>query len=112
MKRFASHYLFLPEYGYLKQYAVETEKGYVVRIFPLTEEVEVTEWFPGVIALLVQDKAGLSTPSFIFNQTVLDSIPHLFTTKICSQNLVPCLFYPYNFTIMQPADSSKYKLLQ
>jgi hypothetical protein len=39
MKRFASHFLFLPAYGYLKQYAVETEEGSVVRIFPLTEEI-------------------------------------------------------------------------
>ena len=26
MKRFASHYLFLPGYGYLKQYVVEVEQ--------------------------------------------------------------------------------------
>lgn len=36
MKRFASHFLFLPAYGYLKQYAIETEEGMVVRLFPLT----------------------------------------------------------------------------
>lgn len=41
MKRFASHFLFLPAYGYLKQYAVETEEGVVVRLFPLTEEMEM-----------------------------------------------------------------------
>ena len=40
MKRFASHFLFLPAYGYLKQYAIETEEGIVVRLFPLTEEME------------------------------------------------------------------------
>ena len=40
MKRFDSHFLFLPAYGYLKQYAIETEEGMVVRLFPLTEEIE------------------------------------------------------------------------
>ena len=47
MKRFASHFLFLPAYGYLKQYAIETEEGMVVRLFPLTEEIENVEWLPG-----------------------------------------------------------------
>ena len=56
MKRFASHFLFLPAYGYLIQYAVETEEGSVVRIFPLTEEIENVEWLPGAIVLLTQDE--------------------------------------------------------
>ena len=54
MKRFASHFLFLPAYGYLKQYAIETEEGIVVRLFPLTEEIENVEWLPGAIVLLTQ----------------------------------------------------------
>lgn len=50
MKRFASHYIFLPELGYLKQYAVEIgEDGYVNRVFPLVEEISSVCWFPGVI---------------------------------------------------------------
>ena len=45
MKRYASHFLFLPGHGYLKQYVVEIGEGQCVsRIFPLTEEVENTEW--------------------------------------------------------------------
>ncbi len=51
MKRFASHLLFVPESGYLKQQVVEVEEGRVVRYYPLTEEVEDTEWVPGVIQL-------------------------------------------------------------
>ena len=55
MKRYASHFLFLPGHGYLKQYVVEIGEGQCVsRIFPLTEEVENTEWLPGVIALLTE----------------------------------------------------------
>ena len=57
MKRYASHFLFLPGHGYLKQYVVEIGEGQCVsRIFPLTEEVENTEWLPGVIALLTRWK--------------------------------------------------------
>lgn len=55
MKRYASHFLFLPRYGYLRQFAVEMEGGHAVRIFPLSEEVENTEWLPGVILLLDED---------------------------------------------------------
>ena len=58
MKRFASHYLFLPGYGYLKQYVVEVDQGYAVRIFPLKEEVEDVEWLPGVIALFPEGPDG------------------------------------------------------
>ena len=36
MKRYASHFLFLPGHGYLKQYVVEIGEGQCVsRIFPL-----------------------------------------------------------------------------
>ena len=52
IKRFASHFIFLPGYGYLKQYVVGVEEGRVVSVFPLTEEIEGVEWFPGVIVLL------------------------------------------------------------
>ena len=43
MKRFASHLILRRGYGYLKQYAIETEEGMVVRLFPLTEEIENVE---------------------------------------------------------------------
>ena len=68
MKRFASHFLFLPAYGYLKQYAIETEEGMVVRLFPLTEEIENVEWLPGAIVLLTQNE--LKEPDTIFSLTI------------------------------------------
>ena len=40
MKRFASHYLYVPDTGFLKQYVIEVEEEYVVNFFPLTEEIE------------------------------------------------------------------------
>ena len=53
MKRFAAHYLFLPEVGFLKQQVVEVSpEGVVLNFFPLTEEIESVEWLPGVIVLL------------------------------------------------------------
>ena len=51
IKRFASHFIFLPGYGYLKQYVVGVEEGRVVSGFALTEEIEGVEWFTGVIVL-------------------------------------------------------------
>ena len=51
MKRFASHYLYVPDTGFLKQYVIEVEEEYVVNFFPLTEEIESVEWMPGVIEL-------------------------------------------------------------
>lgn len=56
MKRYASHFLFLSEYGYYKQYVIETEEGCVVRMFPLTEEIENVEWLPGAIILLNEEE--------------------------------------------------------
>ena len=55
MKRFASHYLFVPQKGFLKQYVVELEGEYVAQYFPLTEEIESVEWLPGIIELTVNE---------------------------------------------------------
>lgn len=53
MKRFASHYLLIPDVGFVKQQVVEiSDEGVAQNIFPLTEEVESVEWLPGVIVLL------------------------------------------------------------
>ena len=50
MKRFASHYLLIPDIGFIKQQVVEiNDEGIVQNIFPLTEEIESVEWMPGEI---------------------------------------------------------------
>ncbi|WP_212127239.1 hypothetical protein, partial [Bacteroides pyogenes] len=52
MKHFASHYLYLPGTGFLKQQVITvSNEGFVEAIAPLTHEVESVEWIPGVIAL-------------------------------------------------------------
>ena len=84
MKRYASHYLFLPERGYLKQHAIEVEAGRVVRIFPLSEEIEDTEWLPGVIVLHRESDASLT----------------------------PFLLYPFDFTTMQPVAGTQRRQLR
>ena len=57
MKRFASHYLFMPDVGFIKQQVVEiTDEGVVRDTFPLTEEIESVEGMPGVIVLIPADQ--------------------------------------------------------
>ncbi len=73
MKRFASHYLYVPDTGFLKQHVIEVEEGYVVNFFPLTEEIESVEWMPGVIELVPE-----------------------------RDKLRACLLYPFDFKTMQP----------
>lgn len=85
MKRFASHYLFVPGRGFLKQHVVEVEGGVVRRFFPLTEEIESVEWRPGMIELFKEE--GESSYS-------------------------ACLLYPFDFVTMQPVDGTQRRPLR
>lgn len=105
MKRFASHFLFLPGYGYLKQYAIEMEEECVTRIFPLTEEVENTEWLPGVIALLRNPESLLN-----FDDKQITAVPQSIEEELPS--LIPYLFSPFDFTTMQPAAGTRHRQLR
>lgn len=106
MKRYASHLLFLSDYGYLKQYAIEMEGESVNRIFPLTEEVENTEWMPGVIALLRNPEVPL-----IFDESpLLSAVPQSIEELLLSST--PYLFSPFDFTTMQPAAGTRRKQLR
>ncbi|WP_455585052.1 hypothetical protein [Bacteroides sp.] len=82
MKRYASHYLHVPDIGFLKQYVIELEEEYVVRFFPLTEEIESVEWMPGVIELTPQGE------------------------KLCAY-----LLYPFDFRTMQPVAGTQRRQL-
>ena len=108
MKRYASHFLFLPRHGYLKQYVVEIGEGQCVsRIFPLTEEVENTEWLPGVIALLTE--AETDYPLFVSCCFILTAIPPVIEEELSC--LIPWLFFPFDFTTMLPGAGTQRKLL-
>lgn len=133
MKRFASHYLLLPDVGYVKQQVVEiTDDGAVQGLFTLTEEVESVEWMPGVIVLLSTTRIE----EFKSNEgkSKVDSIEmlSLFQKKLpivsdCSscylnsflieaqkkgEALFPCLLYPFDFTSMKPVGETQRKLLR
>ena len=135
MKRFASQFLFLPVYDcYLKQYVVETEEGLVVRLFPLTEEIENVEWLPGAIVLLTQeelkelDKNSLTinafqdfskiSVEFYYNSSeILLKFPRnlLITTPPSIDGrcrLLPVYFSNFDITTMLPVVGTRHKLLR
>lgn len=105
MKRYASHFLFLPGHGYLKQYAIEMEGEQVIRIFPLTEEVENTEWLPGIIALLHP-----KSPLFFDIDNLLSAVPQGIEEELPA--LIPFSFFPFDFTEMRPAAGTRHRQLR
>ena len=128
MKRFASHYLFMPDVGFIKQQVVEiTDEGVVRDTFPLTEERESVEWMPGVIVLLPADQleeiknTGMIlknipvfqiNPSNILNQSSRCFEESLKELKEKGEVLFPVLFYPFDFISMQPVDGTRHRLLR
>ena len=128
MKRFASHYLFMPDVGFIKQQVVEiTDEGVVRDTFPLTEEIESVEWMPGVIVLLPADQleeiknTGMIlknipvfqiNPSNILNQSSRCFEESLKELKEKGEVLFPVLFYPFYFISMQPVDGTRHRLLR
>ncbi|WP_455607013.1 hypothetical protein [Bacteroides sp.] len=114
MKRFASHFIFLPGYGYLKQYVVGVEEGRVVSVFPLTEEIEGVEWFPGVSVLLNNEEDISEGYSGIFQKSseVLEELPEFFCQETFPSEISAYLFYPFDFTTMQPVGGTRHRPLR
>ena len=128
MKRFASHYLFMTDVGFIKQQVVEiTDEGVVRDTFPLTEEIESVEWMPGVIVLLPADQleeiknTGMilkNIPVFqinfpsVSNQSSQCFNEYLQEAEKKGEALFPYLFYPFDFTSMQPVDGTRHRLLR
>lgn len=114
IKRFASHFIFLPGYGYLKQYVVGVEEGRVVSVFPLTEEIEGVEWFPGVIVLLNNEEDISEGYSGIFQKSseVLEELPEFFCQETFPSGISAYLFYPFDFTTMQPVGGTRHRPLR
>ena len=128
MKRFASHYLLIPDVGFMKQQVVEiNDEGIAQGIFPLTEEIESVEWMPGVIVLLPADQleeiknTGMIlknipvfqiNPSNILNQSSRCFEESLKELKEKGEVLFPVLFYPFDFISMQPVDGTRHRLLR
>ena len=128
MKRFASHYLFMPDVGFIKQQVVEiTDEGVVRDTFPLTEEIESVEWMPGVIVLLTADQledinnTGMILKNIPVFQINLPSVSnqssqcfneYLQEAEKKGEALFPYLFYPFDFTSMQPVAGTRHRLLR
>ncbi len=128
MKRFASHYLLIPAVGFMKQQVVEiTGEGIVRDVFPLTEEIESVEWMPGVIALLSENQMEkIKNTGMIFknipvfssnlpnvpNQSSQCLMEYLHEAERKGEALFPYLFYPFDFTSMQPVDGTRHRLLR
>ena len=125
MKRFAAHYLLLPDVGFIRQQVVEiADEGYARDIFPLTEEIESVEWMPGLIALLPDNEIKntemfeKNIPVFQFNfhivsdQTSLCFKEDLAASENRGEVLFPYLFYPFDFTSMQPVAGTRHRLLR
>jgi len=126
MKRFASHYLLIPAVGFMKQQVVEiTGEGAVQSIFPLTEEIESVEWMPGVIVLLSATQIEeilmeeiKNIPLFqsnlpnVLNQSSQCLNEYLNESGKKGEAMFPYLFYPFDFTSMQPVDGTQHKLLR
>lgn len=49
--RYASHYIYVPGRGFLKQQGVEVENGHVCCLFSLEGEMAHVEWLPGILAI-------------------------------------------------------------
>ena len=125
MKRFAAHYLLLPDVGFIRQQVVEiTDEGYARDIFPLTEEIESVEWMPGLIALLPDNEIKntemfeKNIPVFQFNLPIVsDQTSQCFKEALAvsekrGEVLFPYLFYPFDFTSMQPVAGTRHRLLR
>ena len=125
MKRFAAHYLLLPDVGFIRQQVVEiADEGYVRDVFPLTEEIESVEWMPGLIALLPVNEIkntemfSKNISVFQFNFPIVsDQTSQCFKEAIAAsakrgEVLFPYLFYPFDFTSMQPVAGTRHRLLR
>ena len=105
-RRFASHLLYLPKYGFLQKYVVELENGVPTTLFPLPGELESTTWLPGAMALLT------ATPKqydILVPQTLLNSIPHDVETDLCSFKLF--WLTPFDIISLKPVAGTRHKQL-
>lgn len=108
MIRYASHYLFLPGHGFLRRYVVQMCDGRVEALFPLPDEIENTEWQPGVIAL-VECGADVADVSFAVKD-VLAEVPAAVLARL--PRLMPVLLFPFDFTRMEPVAGTRHRPLQ
>lgn len=108
MIRYAAHYVYLPDYGFLKQHVVEMLDGHVTALFPLTSEIENTEWQPGVIVLTASEHEV--NASLFRVKTLLEEVPSDVKDKL--SQWIPVLLFPFDFTEMEPAAGTRRRRLR
>ncbi len=87
---YASNYVLHPRKGFLSLHVIETSDGCVVKTFPLNgEEMEHTEWLPGIIVLEEERAEGM------------DGIV-----------LVPYWYYPFNILTLRHVSEIRRKRLK
>ncbi len=96
-RRYASHLICIPPYGYLARWAVELRDGRVERVFPCREEPEDTRWMPGII--LLTDAGGEEWHTHLRPER-LESVPGEVARKLHTLRAVH--LYPFDFTAMKP----------
>lgn len=109
VKRYASHYLFIPEVGFLKQHVVELEEGFALRIFPLTEEIESVEWMPGVIVLCAENEITDIMFSFANPSPPQGGEGERLLARAGARAY---LLYPFDFISMRPVAETRHRLLR
>lgn len=125
MKRFASHYLYIPSHGFLRQYVTGIdEKGHVVSLYPLKEEVESIIWTPGVIKLIPQHFTEFNAASkertlkeecmnevITFNQLEKkQNLPAEYDDIVRSE-FVAIRLYPFDFATMKVTTDTVIQIL-
>lgn len=104
-RRFAAHYVYLSGYGYLKSSVVELIDDKLINIFFLTEEVEDTEWLPGIIAVL-ESPEGFPENAIA---TFLSSVPREILQMEFNYQVYH--FYPFDFISMSFVAGTRRKQL-
>ena len=105
-RRFASHFLYVAGYGYLRMHVVEVEDGVPVAIYPLSGETEATEWLPGVIALL---DAMPEEEDALLPAVVSDALPSLLNADLSCFALY--WFTPFDMETLRPVAGTRHKRL-
>ena len=94
-------------------------------VFPLTEEIESVEWMPGLIDIYSPLNEIKNTEMFSKNISVFqfnfpivsDQTSQCFKEALAASEkrgevLFPYLFYPFDFTSMQPVAGTRHRLLR
>ena len=103
MKRFAAHYLLLPDVGFIRQQVVEiTDEG---ALLP-ENKIKNTEMFSKNISVFQFNLPIVSGQTFpCFKEALTASAKR-------GEVLFPYLFYPFDFTSMQPVAGTRHRLLR